>query len=153
MRALADYLFVFALTLWVGALWVVGYLVAPTLFAVIEDRALAGEVAGRLFASVDWMGLACGAYLLLHMAFRQGWEAFRNWVFWLIVLMLVAGLAILFGIQPLMAQLKAQAWPREVMDSAMREPFATWHGVSSVLYLLQSLAGLFLLRAPRRVLG
>lgn len=152
MRRLADYAFLLALTLWVGALWVVGYLVAPTLFAMIGDRVLAGNVAGRLFASVGWIGVACGGYLLLFLALRQGWAAFRGWVFWLVVLMLAASLAILFGIQPLMAQLKAEAWPREAMDSALRDRFATWHGVSSVLYLVQSVAGLVLLVAPRRVL-
>lgn len=152
MRALADYLFVFALTLWVGALWVVGYLVAPALFAMIGDRMLAGNVAGQLFASVGWIGVASGGYLLLFLAVRQGRAAFRGGAFWLTILMLVANLAIQFGIQPLMAQLKAEAWPREVMDSALRDRFAVWHGVSSVLYLVQSIAGLVLLALSRRVL-
>jgi hypothetical protein len=49
-----------------------------------------------------------------------------------------------FGIQPLMAQLKADALPREVMESVLRDRFATWHGVSSILYLMQSLLGLWL---------
>jgi hypothetical protein len=33
MRRLADALYDVALTLWVGGLWTIGYLVAPTLFA------------------------------------------------------------------------------------------------------------------------
>ena len=49
-----------------------------------------------------------------------------------------------FGIQPLLAQLKADALPREVMESVLRSRFATWHGVSSILYLVQSLLGLVL---------
>ncbi|MGH8809748.1 MAG: DUF4149 domain-containing protein, partial [Noviherbaspirillum sp.] len=36
-------------TLWVGSLWAVGYLVAPTLFATLPDSVLAGTIAGRLF--------------------------------------------------------------------------------------------------------
>ncbi len=152
MRGLSEYAFQLALTLWVGALWVVGYLVAPTLFAMIDERSLAGNVAGRLFASVGWVGVSCAAYMLLFLAFRQGWAAFRGGVFWLVVLMLGLSLAMLFGIQPLMAQLKAEAWPREVMDSVLRDRFATWHGVSSVLYLVQSVLGLLLLAAARRVL-
>ena len=43
-----------------------------------------------------------------------------------------------FGIQPLLAQLKADALPREVMASVLRDRFATWHGISSILYLMQS---------------
>ena len=34
------------LTLWVGSLWVVGFVVAPVLFAELDDRALAGSTAG-----------------------------------------------------------------------------------------------------------
>ena len=48
-----------------------------------------------------------------------------------------------FGIQPLMALLKADALPREVMESVLRDRFATWHGVSSILYLVQSVLGLW----------
>jgi hypothetical protein len=48
----------------------------------------------------------------------------------------------MFGIQPLLAQLKAEALPREVMESVLRDRFATWHGISSILYLIQSLLGL-----------
>jgi hypothetical protein len=47
-----------------------------------------------------------------------------------------------FGIHPLLAQLKADALPREVMESVMRDRFVTWHGIASILYLLQSLLGL-----------
>ena len=60
----------------------------------------------------------------------------------LVMALLVA--ASQFGIQPLMAQLKADALPREVMQSVLRDRFAAWHGVSSILYLVQSLLGLWL---------
>jgi hypothetical protein len=49
-----------------------------------------------------------------------------------------------FGIQPLMVQLKADAFPRDVMESVMRDRFVAWHGISSILYLVQSLLGLWL---------
>jgi hypothetical protein len=68
--------------------------------------------------------------------------------------MLLLTLVSLFGIQPLLAQIKADALPREVMESVLRNRFATWHGVSSILYLVQSLLGLLLVggcagRRPR----
>jgi hypothetical protein len=44
----------------------------------------------------------------------------------------------------LLAQLKADALPRQVMESALRDRFAAWHGVSSGLYLIESLLGLWL---------
>lgn len=116
-----------------------GFMVAPTLFSSLADRALAGEVAGRLFALTGWLGLGCGAYLLGYLMVRDGWRAWRSGVSWLVLAMLACILASQFGIQPLLARLKAEAWPREVMESVVRDRFATWHGVSSIVYLIQSL--------------
>lgn len=144
MRKLSEALYFIAITLWVGGMWAIGYLVAPVLFASLGDRQLAGVVAGKLFALIGWIGLGCAAYLLLFLAVRWGGQVFRRGVFWLVLLggMLVA--ASQFGIQPLLAQLKADALPREVMESVLRDRFATWHGISSILYLVQSGLGLWL---------
>jgi uncharacterized membrane protein len=151
MRRLADALHDVALTLWVGGLWVIGYLVAPTLFATLSnDRQTAGLLAGRLFESMGWVGLACAVYLLLFVFLRVGTTALRRWNFWLLVLMLLLTAVSLFGVQPLLAQLKADALPREVMESVLRNRFAAWHGVSSILYLVQTLLGLLLVTSSGR---
>jgi uncharacterized protein DUF4149 len=149
MHRIAGGLFALCLTLWAGALWTVGFLVAPTLFSVLSDRVLAGDLAGRLFALTGWVGLGCGAYLLAYVSVRDGWRWWRSGVFWLVLGMLLCTLASQFGIQPLLASLKAQAWPREVMESALRDRFATWHGVSSVVYVIQSLLAVALVLVTR----
>lgn len=153
MSHYAEHLLLVLVTLWIGAMWSIGYLVAPTLFGMIGDRTLAGNVAGRLFTLVGWIGIGSAGYVLVFMAVRQRWRAFRSGLFWLVVAMLATTLASQFGIQPLMAQMKAQAWPREVMDSMLRSRFATWHGISSVLYLVQSVLGLVLVLGLRRLLA
>lgn len=144
MRRFSEALYLVTLTLWVGGLWVIGYLVAPVLFATLADRQLAGMLAGKLFALIGWVGLASAAYLLLFMLIRLGRSALKRGVFWLLVAMLALTLFSQFGIQPLLAQLKADALPRAVMESVLRDRFATWHGVSGILYLLQSVLGLLL---------
>ncbi len=144
MRRFADALDSIALTLWVGGLWTIGYVVAPTIFSALADRQLAGMLAGKLFALIGWVGLVCAAYLLLSMLFRLGGRALRRWGFWLLLVMLALTAASQFGLQPWLAQLKAEALPREVMESVLRDRFATWHGISSILYLVQSLLGLLL---------
>ncbi len=141
MRRVAEGLYGISVTLWVGSLWAIGYLAAPTLFQVLPDRTLAGELAGRLFALVAWTGLGCAAYLLAFLIARRGWRAFASLPLWIVVAMLSMTLAGQFGIQPLLAQLKADALPREVMASVLRNRFATWHGIASALYLVQSLFG------------
>ncbi|PKO36395.1 MAG: DUF4149 domain-containing protein [Betaproteobacteria bacterium HGW-Betaproteobacteria-6] len=144
MRPVSEAFYLFAITLWVGGLWAIGYMAAPVLFASLGDRQLAGLVAGKLFAMIGWVGLASAAWLLVFLVSRWGAQVFRRSVFWLVVVMVLLTAASQFGIQPLMAQLKLDALPREVMESVLRDRFATWHGVSSILYLAQSMLGLWL---------
>ncbi len=152
MSRLADHLVLVVVTLWVGGMWAVGYLVAPVLFDMLPDRALAGRVAGRLFDYVGWLGLAASLWLVFFLAVRLGSAAVRSGLFWLVLLMLVMVAAGHFGIQPLMAQLKASASPDDVMNSVMRDRFTTWHGISSVLYLVQSVLGAVLVLRVRQAL-
>lgn len=62
--------------------------------------------------------------------------------------MLLLTLAGHFGIQPILAQIKADA-PRQVLEGVLRDRFAMWHGISSGLYLLQSLLGAVLVLKSR----
>ena len=129
------------LTLWVGSLWSIGYLAVPILFQAQPDKQLAGMLAGEMFRVQSLAGIVCGLYLLGRRGLRAGKVAMRQPFFLTIALMLTLTLLITFGIQPLMAQLKAQALPLEVMQSALANKFALWHGISSILYLLESLLG------------
>lgn len=144
MQKLSEALYLSILTLWVGGLWAIGYLAAPVLFASLGDRQLAGVVAGKLFALIGWIGLGAAAYLMLFLALRWGRAVFGRAVWWLVLVMALLSAVSLFGIQPLMVQLKADAWPRDVMETVLRDRFVAWHGVSSILYLVQSLLGLWL---------
>lgn len=144
MHKLSEALYLVVVTLWVGGLWAIGYLTAPVLFASLGDRQLAGLVAGKLFALIGWVGLGGAVYLLVFLFSRWGAQVFKRAVFWLVLVMALLTAASQFGIQPLMAQLKVDALPREVMESVLRDRFAAWHGVSSILYLVQSGLGLWL---------
>lgn len=144
MSRLAESLYSIAITLWVGGLFAIGGIAAPVLFHELADRTLAGSLAGAMFTVVAWGGLACGGYLLLYALIRRGWRAVKSGVFWIVLAMVALTAAGHFGIQPLLAQLKADALPRHVMESTLKDRFATWHGISSGLYLLQSLLGVWL---------
>lgn len=141
---LAGALYSLAVALWVGAALAIGYIAAPVLFATLADRALAGTLAGRMFDVTAWLGLACGGYLVLYLLFQRGWRVIQSGVFWIVLAMLALTVAGHFGVQPILEKLRADALPRQVMESAMRDRFATWHGVSSIVYLIQSLLGVWL---------
>jgi hypothetical protein len=144
MRSFADGLHAIALTLWIGGLWAVGLLVAPTLFYAMSDRVIAGSIAGRLFTLVAYIGIGCAAYLLFFRLARFGATALKHGRFWIVLTMLVLILIGEFGVQPVLAAIRNQALPAEVMESMFRDRFATWHGVASVLYLIECVLGVLL---------
>jgi uncharacterized membrane protein len=144
MKNLADGLAAVLLVMWVGGLWAIGYIAAPTLFAQLPDRQLAGNVAGELFKWIAWVGIVAGSYLLIHRLGKQGFRALKEPYFWIVLAMLLLVLGSHFGIQPVMQALKDQAMPQAVMESAFRSRFAAWHGVSSIVYLIESILGLIL---------
>ena len=153
MRGFLSALYNIAVTLWAGGLLAIGYLAAPVLFSRIADRSVAGTVAGAMFSVMAWVGLVCGTYLILFVLAGKGWRAIQSGVFWIVLLMLALTAAGHFGVQPILAQLKADALPRQVMESALRDRFSTWHGVSSALYLVQSLLGIALVLLQERGKG
>ena len=131
------------LTLWVGALWVTGFMVAPLLFAELDDRALAGSVAGSLFTVTSYLGLLCGALLLVinGLSVRA-----VNWRAVVIVIMLLIVVIGQFVITPMVADLRVQG----LTDSAR---FGQLHGIASVLFLITSVLGLVLVAAGQRSRG
>jgi hypothetical protein len=91
-----------------------------------------------------WIAIAAAAYLLVYRIARDGGAALKTLFFWTVALMLALTVAGHFGIQPIMQSLKDQAMPQAVMQSVFADRFARWHGVSSILYLIESALGLLL---------
>jgi MFS family permease len=153
MSRLASALYSIVVAVWVGSLMAIGFIAAPVLFTELADRALAGSLAGAMFGVEAWVGLGCGTYLILFVMFAKGWRVIKSGVFWIVLLMLALTVAGHFGVQPIMAQLQAEALPRRVMESALRDRFTTWHGVSSALYVVQCLFGIALVILQERGKG
>lgn len=144
MKNLPRHLALLAATTWVGGLWAIGYLAVPILFHAQPDRQLAGMLAGQMFVTLGHLGIVCGVYLLAWRLAENGRNAIREGLFLTAAAMLLLTLLSQFGIQPLMAELKAHALPLEVSQSPYASQFRMWHGLSSIAYLLQSLLGAFL---------
>lgn len=137
-------------TAWAGSLWTVGYLVAPTLFRTLSDSVLAGTIAGSMFRSEAIVSLVCGAGLLVLLMLAREMDAKRRRVLLLVVAGMLALQAVSsLGLGPLMAALK-EAAPGGVMEGAARKQFGMLHGISMMLYLIQSvLAAVLVFKNPR----
>jgi len=130
------------LTVWIGGMWAIGYIVAPTLFAVLDDRALAGSIAGRLFTIMSFLGIFCSLALLAGqiMQFGQSCLSKAHWQSWVLLGMLIIILIGQFIIQPMMSDMRAAGLVGEELRN-----FGRLHGISSVLFLINSLGGLLLI--------
>lgn len=118
---------------------------ANSIFKLVTDRSLAGNIAGQLFTTMSYIGMVSAAYLLTYLVYLRGKQALKHALSWLVVLMAILILLGQFGIQPWLAQLRTLALPNEVMQSDYARQFAAWHGVAGVLYLIECLLGLLLI--------
>ncbi|MEJ2514472.1 MAG: DUF4149 domain-containing protein [Gammaproteobacteria bacterium] len=129
--------------LWAGCLWTVGYLVAPTLFALLEDRSLAGQLAGAMFTAATVTSLVIAAALAgLYAWLGQGAR-------WRLVLTLSAAALLAaneWGLRPFMEAAR-------LGDGSPGPSFGMLHGISAVLWLAASLATLVLAALPRPASG
>ena len=132
------------LTLWVGGLWTAGYIVAPMLFHVLDDRRLAGQIAGELFTVISYIGLVCGVLLLISVLYQAGQHWRRTWQAWALVAMLVLIGIGEFVLQPMTHVLKDATPQGFIEGSAEAARFGMLHGVASILFLMTSLLGLAL---------
>jgi len=141
MKNLAHHTASLATTAWVGGLWAIGYIAVYILFRAQPDKQLAGMLSGQMLTVMGYIGIVCGTYLLLYRLAISGKAAVCEWVFWLVAAMLAITLLLQFGIYPLMADIKLQAHSPDLMQSALAGRFKMWHGISSILYLVESLFG------------
>ncbi len=135
-------------TLWVGALWMTG-LTAYVLFDTLQDKQLAGSLAGKLFTIVSYIGMTSAFYLLIQRLLNYGTGALKQSFFWAVFFMLLLILAGHFGIQPILTQLKIDALANNITQTVFADRFKTWHGVASVAYLVQCLLGFVLVLKVR----
>jgi Domain of unknown function (DUF4149) len=105
------YLMLLSLIVWLGGLIYFSFVVAPTAFALLPTRHLAGSVVSRSLTALHWIGIVSGlVYLitsLLQFRFVTGSAHIFAPRHVLIVIMLVLTCVSQFGISPRMASLRA----------------------------------------------
>jgi hypothetical protein len=130
------------LTFWVGGLWTTGFVVAPLLFAELDDRALAGSLAGAIFHVTAYAGLACAACLLVIAWLMRGRRRFFAWQTWVILAMLAFTAIGEFLLAPWIAELRMAG----LTQSAR---FTQAHGLASGVFLVNCVLGLVLVSSAR----
>lgn len=126
------------LTVWLGMIFSVGYLVAPVLFETLSDPALAGLLAGKMFAAVAWVSLAAGPAMAVLTILTSARSRRRSTKLACIASMMACMWAIHWILRPMM---EAARLP----DGSPGADFMFMHGMSALVYVLASVLGLVLL--------
>ena len=133
--------------LWAGSLWTIGYVVAPTLFLSLHDKAQAGAIVGFLLRSEAWLSMACALILMILVRVSALEQVRARTLSMLVVGMLACALIIYLGAQPLMAHLREAAGAAGLQGTPEGRRFGILHGVSQLVYLAESvLAGVLLVK-------
>ena len=110
------------LAAWAGSVWTICGIVAPSLFAVLPERQVAGEVAGYFFRVSTWLGLALGCIALALAAVSKRGSK-RNFA-----LISLAALA------PVVSELIVRPWMESARAAGDMARFGMLHGVSALLF-------------------
>jgi hypothetical protein len=115
--------------LWAGSLCTICGLVAPTLFGVLDDRHLAGQLAAQIFSIAAWLGAVVGVVLLGAIVSRRvdTSGARRKRVdLWLIAVTAAGPLLSVLALRPVMEHAR-------MANDMVR--FGMLHGAAAVLFL------------------
>lgn len=142
MRSLARFMLVFPLGVWVGGIIFFSFVVAPALFRILPNPAMAGNVVNVTLADLHRIGIACGAVFLAatFIVEPRNAKGLRT----LAAVMLVLTAISLFGIAPQMERIRAsvggsiEALPHQ---DAGRAAFDRLHQLSVGLEGVVLLAG------------
>ncbi|GGE68031.1 DUF4149 domain-containing protein [Massilia psychrophila] len=138
---LATRLRLLVAALWAGSLWTIGYVVAPTLFLNLNDNVQAGTMVGFLLRSQAWLSIGCAIILYALVKLSKIEPAQKRTLSLMIVAMLACALVIYVGLQPAMASLKEAAGAAGLGGTPEGRRFGILHGVSQMVYLVESVLG------------
>jgi Domain of unknown function (DUF4149) len=140
-NSLISKLTIFTAALWWGSLTTLGFFVVPMLFQHLPTKALAGNMAARLFDVQTWVSVGCGLVLLLILRPKRienqpnTENDVKNDENIPLADVFVAYSAILFiAFGMLMALLVAFGVSPRIVA---RENLMLWHAVGSLMYLAQ----------------
>jgi len=131
--SLVRYLMLLSLVVWIGGLIFFSFVLAPTVFAVLPTRQLAGSVVSRSLGIMHWMAITCGVVFaitsMIDSRIVNGVAepfAARNLIVYAMIILTLVGM---FVIASRMLVLREQMNPIDAVphDDARRVEFNRLH--------------------------
>ena len=114
------------LAFWTGSLWTVCAVVAPTLFRVLDNRQVAGQLAARFFHFEAYLSLVAGA-LLLALGAAGKLHSLNRW------------LIIVPACLPILSQIALGPLMEQARTSGDMARFGLLHGLAGMCYFVSCL--------------
>lgn len=134
---MVQFVHLLALSVWIGGTVAIGALTAPNVFRTISDRAVAGDLMGKIFHQFDRVKDVCSlALIITSLAKFLVWE--RNWNVWFssrylaVAIMIFTALATGWVVEPVLRQLRA-AGPPETRSAEDSIRFQRLHHISVLM--------------------
>lgn len=149
MNTFLRYLQFLSLTIWVGGIIYLSFVVAPALFRTLPNEDLAGAVVGVILPRLHWWGVICAIiYLVATVGIARSPKGFLHVGALAVIAMLVLTLVAQLGILPRMEKLGREMGSIEQTPKTnpLRKQFDHLHVVSVELegaVLLLGLAAIF----------
>lgn len=140
MRTLARFLQILSLVVWIGGIVFFSFVEAPSLFKLLPVT-LAGGVVGRSLGALHYMGLACGAIVVVASIVRNS-AAQKPLRILVLLMMLLTGLS-QFGVTRQIRHLREAVGAVEALPAkdAGRMAFDRLHQISVILESIVLIAG------------
>jgi len=122
------------MTFWAGSLWTVCGLVAPTLFATLDDRQLAGQLAAMFFRAETYIGVIA-ALVLVGLSITGKLSLAGGLVKTLIAVTVAA---------PLISQVLLGPFMERARAAGDMARFGALHGAAALLFVVACLSALLL---------
>ena len=122
-----------SLALWTGSLWTICAIVAPSLFAIMPDRHLAGELAAHFFRIESWLGLAFGGFTLALLARITALRTTSNKL-----------LVVVTAATPLLSEIALQPFMERARAGGDMRTFGLLHGAAALLFGVACVTALLL---------
>jgi len=110
--SLVRFLMLLSLVIWIGGLIFFAFVLAPTVFAVLPTRQLAGSVVSRSLGILHWMAIGCGVVFaitsMIDARVVNGVAqpfALRNLLIYAMIVLTLVGM---FGVESRMLALRQQ---------------------------------------------
>jgi uncharacterized membrane protein len=150
------YLMLLSLVVWIGGLIFFAFVLAPTVFAVLPTRQLAGNVVNRSLGTLHWMAISCGVvFAITSMIDSRVVDgvaapfALRNLLIYAMIILTLVGM---FGIASRMGMLREQMGVIDDLphDNPLRVEFNRLHVWSTRIESSVLVLGLALLYLTAR---